>query len=94
MTTIDDQISAVRRARVDYADRAENSTVPDNQRCWTAQAATLDAAISALEQHKLALAVAVVEAARQAVLQIRVHGTTYHRLTDAIAAFDAVEEPR
>jgi hypothetical protein len=92
MTTIDDQISAVRRARVDYADRAENSTVPDNQRHWTAQAAALNSVLTTLVQHKLALA--VVEAARQAVLQIRVHGTTYHRLTDAIAAFDAVEESR
>jgi hypothetical protein len=82
--TIDDQIAAVRQAEDALGGilGIANTKLRGNIR----------AALASLEQHKLALA--VVEAARQAVLQIRVHGTTYHRLTDALAAFDAGEKPR
>lgn len=40
----------------------------------------------ALQQHERAMA--VVDAARKAVRQIRVHGETCHELTDALAALD------
>jgi carbonic anhydrase len=86
--TIDDQIAAVRRA---VSTREQQAQTSDFSRAGT-DAKSLHDALATLEQHKLALA--VVEAARQAVLQIRVHGTTYHRLTDAIAAFDARKETR